>query len=979
MEAQNNQQYGVDEFLNAVNLLFHSNDKDMKVKANKFLVDFEKKDGSWDVAFQVISKDNLSEETYYNALNILKRKIKYDFGNFSENPGYIEKLLSFLESNIDKFKKFKQYILINYCDCVGKAFLFSGDKFKPMLQKFALKLYTQNTEIENLISLLLIFNFICDSGYDESMVIDDKSRNKIKENIREISGDVFQFIIFMINKLNTIEDKILKNFISNQILDTLNNYLYLDFDNNTILKFNNEYLPIIDFIFQISEENLEKHSDCICTLLSFPLNKGNMKTLANIIFSKILEFKDIFYKTVESLDEEQASFYIEVFTSMIKNNFDDIIKEKRYDFFQIIVDLIKKCPSKKIDVIGDFFRDFNDYLLYKMNYTIREVMESFKNIFIQFFLNLMNLTKYEDDVFSKLNLSKTKALASNDDYNNTEDYRYIAKEIIEDFIENYGFNFIFVEIIFPEFNKVILKIKENQKEISSWGKMENILYIFSCSIEYINENDPIDNVLILLYTIFDIPKEFIQITRIITDIVDHCPNYILSWNKELLTKCFKYLVNGLDNKLIAKYVSVSSKNLLMKNKKMMSELREELLVLYDIKVKNKLLESEKYLRMAEGIISVITFSDNDNFEAIKNRVITIMKSWVIYLQEAKTLLEKNNALSPEDTSKLSELLIILKSISRAAFEGLSEENKVIMYEILTEIWPIIIFILKKMSTNFDLVENIIQFIKVYMRELKYNFIKFIPEYVKCIIDGYKLSPISSYLYGFEILVTVFPWPKENEIKLILKNTFKELCKITLNSYIKKEFDLKLFAQIGEDFFGLLYRILRISPILFLESEEFDTLINASINYINTSQFQISKNIMIFLEYILQLPFMETFQKDITSAEKYLTIIQDKINNFSSLLCKKILDVYIEATLEQTAENVTDLLFCFIKYQKPLILNGMRAHLQDFPNDILTNKEKDNFLNLINNFDSKNQKEINKFIDNLKNRCISKQVRNRGQN
>ena len=108
-----NQQYGIEAYLNAVNLLFHSNDKDLKVKANKFLVDFETKVESWDVAFQVLLKDNISEEAYYNALNILKRKIKYDFGNFSENPEHTEKLLSFLETNIDKFKNFKHYILIN--------------------------------------------------------------------------------------------------------------------------------------------------------------------------------------------------------------------------------------------------------------------------------------------------------------------------------------------------------------------------------------------------------------------------------------------------------------------------------------------------------------------------------------------------------------------------------------------------------------------------------------------------------------------------------------------------------------------------------------------------------------------------------------------------------------------------------------------------------------------------------------------------
>ena len=977
------QEYSVDAFLNAVNFLYHSNDKDMKIKANKFLVDFETKAESWDIAFQVLLKDNLSEEAYYNALTILKRKIKYDFGNFSENPEYIEKLLNFFESNIDKFKKFKHYILINYCDCVGKAFLFTGKEFKIMLQKFTMKLYGENVEIENLISLLLIFNFICETSYDKRMVIDEKSRKYFKDNIKNICDEVFQFVILMINKLNTIKDNNLKNFITNQILDTLNNYLYIDLDEKTYLKFNNEYLPIINFIFQIDEENLEKHSECICNLLYLPLQNENMRGLAQIIFTKILEFKDIFYKSIETLDTDQSSFYIDVFTSMVKYNYEEILRENRFDFFQIIVDLTKKCPSTKIDTIGDFFKDFNLYLCDK-EYSVEDVMKAFKSLFIQFIVNLMNLTKFEDETFSKLNISKTKAFKSDDDYNTTKDYRYCVREILENFLDNYGFNFIFEDILFPEFNKIIMKIKENQKDITYWCKLENTLYIFSCIVKYINKKDKsFEKVSILFYTIFDIPKEFIQITRIITDIIDNCIKNVFSDDKELILKCFKYLVNCLENPIIIKYCSVSARELLYNNKEIMSELREDLLTLYEQKLKNKILESEKYLYIVEGIVTVVSYSNNNNnYEIIKNTIIKIMGFWVLYLQEAKKLIEKNNSLSPQDNKQLSELLIILKNISKAAFDGLSEGNKKIMYEILVEIWPTIIFILNKMSTNSDTVEDIIQFIKIYMRGLNDNFIKFIPEYVNCIINGYKLSPISSYLYAFEILVTVFPRRKEEQIKLILNNTFNELCNITLNVYIKKKFDLNILVQIGEDFFGMLYRIMKISPEVILESEIFDTLINVSLNYLNTFQIQIAKNIMEFFKSILKFeqskPFELMKETDNTSYQKYKTIILNKINNFSPLLCEKILKIYIDASVEQITESVNELLNTFIKYQKPLVINGMKLHLKNVPNDILTNIEKDNFIKLINDYPNRNE-EFDNFIDNFVNRCISKQVRNRGQN
>ena len=379
--SNQNLEVKVNAFLNAVQLLFHSNNKDQKNNANKFLVELEKNPDSWDIAYQVLLKDNLPEEVYFNALQILKNKIKYDFGNYVENPQYIEKLLNFFLTNLDKFKNSKHYLLINYCDCIGKAFLFTGNKFQDLLKQYIKKLYGDNSDINSLLSLLLIFNFINETGYDERMVIDKKSRAIFLENIKKICDDVFQFILVMINKLNEIkEDKALNKFLNNQILETIINYISFNFDDNIILKFNNDYMPIIDFIFQINEENLEKHSDCIYYLLQLPLNDNKMRTLAQNIFSKILNFKDIFYKSIETLDTEQSSFYVDVFTSMVQNNLNEILNEKRYDLIQLIVDLTKKCSPIKIGLIFEFFENLNQYL-YDKNYSVEEVLNCFDNIF----------------------------------------------------------------------------------------------------------------------------------------------------------------------------------------------------------------------------------------------------------------------------------------------------------------------------------------------------------------------------------------------------------------------------------------------------------------------------------------------------------------------------------------------------------------------------------------------------------------------
>ena len=988
--SNQNLEVKVNAFLNSVQLLFHSNNNDVKKKANKFLINLEKNEDSCDVAFQVLLKDNLPEEAYFNALQILKNKIKYDFGNYIENPSYIEKLLYFLASNINKYKRSKHYLVINYCDCIGKAFLFTGDKFTSFLQNFTNTLSSDNNDINSLICLLLIFNFINEACNDRKTVIDEISRKKFKKNITNISGDVFQFITFLINKLNNIqEDKILKKFITDQILETLINYINIELDENVLIKFNNDYLPIINFIFQINEDNLEKHSECICYLLQLPLHKDNMRELAKFIFSKILIFKDIFYKSIQVLDYEQSSFYVDVFTSMVQNNLEDILKEKRYDLIQIIVDLTKKCPSIKIDAICEFFEFFNEFL-YNKNYLIEEVMKYFKNIFIQLIQNLITLTMFEDEIFSKLNQCKPKKLENDEEYTTTMDYRISIKEFLEDFTLNYGFNFIFNEILYPEFRNVVSKIKEDIKNIKYWNKLENLLFIFLCISKEINHDEQLlDNVIIFFLTIFEIPKEYVQITRTITDIMDNC-SAIFSKDKNLLLKGFKYLVLGLDNKLTLKNCSMSAKKFLADNKEIMSDLKKDLVSLYKEKVKDKIISNDKYLYIAEGLTEVITYSNNnmkkngkinEDYELVKQTLVEIMKPWVFYLQEAKNLMEKNISFSRDDKDKFKGLLIIFKYISKAAFDGLDKNNKNIMYEIFTEIWPLLTFILNKNSNKEETVENIIQLIKIYMRGLEDNFIKFIPEYVKCIVNGYKLIPISSYLYGFEILIVAYPGEQGEPLNSILNNTFNEFCQITLKGYIKNEFNINVLVEIGYDFFGMLYRLMKKSPTILLNSPYLEEIIKSAFIYFNTSQIEQIKNIILFFQQIISYEHSETFKemqkKNYTLYQKYKDIIQKYINDFSFTLCEKIIKCFVDAPTEGIIEEAIELFKDFIQYQKPLVIKGMESHLKNVSNDILTNKEKENFINIINNFDLK-EKEFDKFMNNFENRCINKQIRDKGK-
>ena len=194
-------------------------------------------------------------------------------------------------------------------------------------------------------------------------------------------------------------------------------------------------------------------------------------------------------------------------------------------------------------------------------------------------------------------------------------------------------------------------------------------------------------------------------------------------------------------------------------------------------------------------------------------------------------------------------------------------------------------------------------------------------------------------------------------------------------------DKDAFIDIISDFYGLLYRILKHNPPILLNSELFDEIIKTGFDNYNTKEIELSKNIISFFSKTISyenLPFFKDIKnKDINIYQKYKNIIQKKIENFTFLICEKILKTFLDVPIESILEYNNDLLKDFIIYQKVLVINGMKHYMQYISNDILTNKEKEEFIFLIQNFETK-EEEFDEFINNFENRCESKQIRDKGK-
>ena len=131
---------------------------------------------------------------------------------------------------------------------------------------------------------------------------------------------------------------------------------------------------------------------------------------------------------------------------------------------------------------------------------------------------------------------------------------------------------------------------------------------------------------------------------------------ILGKNENLLLILFKYLIDGLNNELTLKYCSISAKNLLSKNKQILSKSKDDLIKLYNQTIKDKVLLNNKYLPILSGLVEVICYSNDNNEQEIEKNLINIFQQWFLYLIEAKNKsLIPNIQLSSKEMEKLIEL------------------------------------------------------------------------------------------------------------------------------------------------------------------------------------------------------------------------------------------------------------------------------------------------------------------------------------
>jgi hypothetical protein len=175
------------------------------------------------------------------------------------------------------------------------------------------------------------------------------------------------------------------------------------------------------------------------------------------------------------------------------------------------------------------------YYINEKQFPKGEILSVFNNLLVFLFRNLIKRLRYEIPVFSELNVKRTKEIKDStnpisDSYHDKKEMRSSLKFFFQDYSNFFTFRNFYSNYLFPEVKLSIDILKEKPDNLSAWASLEGSIQAFYCICNSIDKSEPEDMQYMkeMMEIILQIPKEFIQITRTFSHIIEH------------VSKIFKY-------------------------------------------------------------------------------------------------------------------------------------------------------------------------------------------------------------------------------------------------------------------------------------------------------------------------------------------------------------------------------------------------------------------------------------------------------
>jgi hypothetical protein len=196
--------------------------------------------------------------------------------------------------------------------------------------------------------------------------------------------------------------------------------------------------------------------------------------------------------------------------------------------------------------------------------------------------------------------------------------------------------------------------------------------------------------------------------------------------------------------------------------------------------------------------------------------------------------------------------------------------------------------------------------KHFMRGMEKDFIPVLKEYIDMVLDGYRVIPISSYIYSLEVIASVY---NDETTKPLVKYMFKEIVELTFKNYLVSEEDFEN-VQLTEDFFGLLYRLMKLNPFLVFDSELFEKIVIFCINKMDIHHLDSSKNILYFLEKVFNIQDLSRFKgMDNEVLRLFYNKVKSCMDTFGELMVSKIIAFIIDVPATMIFDHLKELICC----------------------------------------------------------------------
>jgi hypothetical protein len=285
-------EFTIENFKAAMNEIYSKTPNNENIKiANEYLCRFEKSNEAWDISLEILNTPNLADTLYFNASQIMFKKLRFDFGNYTGNKDILERLGNILIEKIIQFKEHESYLMTNLCKCFALFIVFAHAQLPNIIKQLVAVLNRDN--IRSIMALLIIFTFAAENVVNEDIVIDQNYKNSFELFLLSLAEEVMMFLNNTVLFINSYKGELVDvTKINKLLIECLTSWIQLGISPDILGKLSNEYSNLLEFVFVIDVKSMETYSDCICLLLRMPLQTNQVTDLSLVILNKVISFRD---------------------------------------------------------------------------------------------------------------------------------------------------------------------------------------------------------------------------------------------------------------------------------------------------------------------------------------------------------------------------------------------------------------------------------------------------------------------------------------------------------------------------------------------------------------------------------------------------------------------------------------------------------------------------------------------------------------